>query len=51
MTTMDYLAMITLLAGVGYGSFLGGYQHGVKDTERRWSEAVTRAEEHRRYPT
>lgn len=36
------LWMATLIAAYFFG-YLGGYQFGVKETEGRWSDAVTKA--------
>ncbi len=43
---MEVLLAILLAAG---GAFYLGYELGVKETEARWSEAVAKAEWHRKY--
>ncbi len=40
---MTWLIFIGVAMGFGLGAF-HGYRAGVRDTEKRWSDAVTRAE-------
>lgn len=54
---MDAIAIFSFLfslmlcsLGLGFlGGHMSGYYSGQKETERRWSEATARAEDHRRY--
>jgi hypothetical protein len=43
-------AGLAIIAAFVAGFWLGG-RFGTKDTERRWSEAVARAEDRRKYQT
>jgi len=36
-----FVMLATLLAG-GLAAFIAGYDYGVRETEKRWSEAVSR---------
>ncbi len=48
MTTLQFVALIAVASVFGLGCIVG-YEKGVKDTEKRWQDAVAKGEWDRKY--